>query len=100
MFGYNDLGYQTLRLDGYMTGPSREDLVQRVLQLYEGQIVSSKMPIKSCRELQVGDGGEVSLAVNGRAGRRVACVLDKQGWTMEILDMEGSSEEEEIYIGP
>jgi anaphase-promoting complex subunit 4 len=40
-------------------------------------------------------GGDVSLAVNGRTGRRVACVLDNKGSTMEILDMEGTSEEME-----
>ena len=39
MFGYNDLGYQTLSLDGYGNGPSREDLVQQVLQLWnEGHV--------------------------------------------------------------
>lgn len=39
MFGYNDLGYQTLPLDGYVKGPSREDMVQRVLQLWnEGHV--------------------------------------------------------------
>jgi anaphase-promoting complex subunit 4 len=37
----------------------------------------------------------VTLAVNGRAGRRVACVLDNKSSTMEILDMEGTSEEME-----
>jgi anaphase-promoting complex subunit 4 len=49
----------------------------------------SNIPIKACRELISGKEGEVSLAVNGRTGRRVACVLDKTGCTMEILDMEG-----------
>lgn len=35
--------------------------------------------------------------MNGRTGRRIACVLDNKGSTMEILDMEGSSEEMETY---
>ena len=43
----------------------------------------------------VGKEDALSLAVNGRTGRRVACVLDNKGSTMEILDMEGSSEEME-----
>jgi anaphase-promoting complex subunit 4 len=39
MFAYNDLGYQTLQFDGYVRGPSREDLVQRMLQLWnEGHV--------------------------------------------------------------
>jgi hypothetical protein len=39
MFGYNDLGYQTLPFDGYVKGPSREDIVQRALQLWnEGHV--------------------------------------------------------------
>jgi len=96
MFSYNDLGYQTLPLDGYVKGPSREHLVQQVLQLWdEGHMTSSNIPIKSCRELIAGKGGDVSLAVNGRTGRRVACVLDNKGSTMEVLDMEGNSEEME-----
>lgn len=33
---------------------------------------------------------DISLSVNGRAGRRVACILDNKSWTMEVLDMEGS----------
>jgi anaphase-promoting complex subunit 4 len=124
MFCYNDLGYQNLRLEGYVNGPSREDLVHRALQLWnEEQVCTMQrcilidilptngrllicalcilqappadIPIKRCRELIVGKEGDVSLAVNGRTGRRVACVLDTKGSTMEILDMEGSSEEME-----
>lgn len=37
----------------------------------------------------------MSLAVNGRAGRRVACVLDDKGTTMEALDLEGDGEDME-----
>ena len=55
------------------------------------QIRSIGIPIKSYRELNDGTGGDVSLAVNGRLGRRIACVLDNKGWTMEILDMEGEN---------
>jgi len=36
----------------------------------------------------------VFLAVNGRVGRRVVCVLDGDGTTMEILDMEGDEDME------
>lgn len=37
----------------------------------------------------------MTLAVNGRVGRRVACVSDEVGLALEILDMEGESEEDE-----
>jgi anaphase-promoting complex subunit 4 len=47
------------------------------------------MPIKQSRTLVGCKEGEVNLAVNGRAGRRVACVLDAEGIGLEILDMEG-----------
>ena len=42
-----------------------------------------------CRE------GTVTLAVNGRVGRRVACVLDDGGLALEIMDVESPEEEEE-----
>ena len=35
----------------------------------------------------------MTLAVNGRAGRRVSCVLDGTGTTVEVLDMEAEDEE-------
>ena len=37
----------------------------------------------------------MTLAVNGRVGRRVSCVLDEAGLTLEVLDMEGDEEETE-----
>lgn len=61
------------------------------------QAPKATIPIKFCRELIVGKGGDVTLAVNGRIGRRIACVLDNKGSTMEILDMEGNGEEMEPY---
>jgi hypothetical protein len=39
MLSYSDLGYQNLRLDGYVMASSREDLVQRILHLWnEGRV--------------------------------------------------------------
>ena len=34
------------------------------------------------------------MAVNGRAGRRVSCVLDEAGLTLEVLDMEAEEDED------
>lgn len=41
----------------------------------------------------------MTLSVNGRVGRRVSCVLDGAGITMEIIDMEGGDDEEEDEEG-
>jgi anaphase-promoting complex subunit 4 len=53
------------------------------------------LPIEQRRMLAGCKDGGVSLAVNGRAGRRVACVLDDRGLALEILDMEGEGEAED-----
>lgn len=34
----------------------------------------------------------IELALNGRVGRRVACVLDREDMGVEILDMAGEPE--------
>ena len=34
----------------------------------------------------------IELALNGRLGRRVACVLDREDMGLEILDMAGEGE--------
>lgn len=41
----------------------------------------------------------MTLSVNGRVGRRVSCVLDGAGLTLEIIDMEGGDGEEEEEEG-
>ncbi|KAJ7706158.1 anaphase-promoting complex, cyclosome, subunit 4-domain-containing protein [Mycena rosella] len=93
--GYSELDYQELGPAEYVKAPSREDLMQRAMELWEqGQLASIPMPIKGRRELAHGGSGPVSLALNGRAGRRVACVLDGQGTNMETLDLEGDAEQE------
>lgn len=58
------------------------------------QLPSKAMPIKRCRQLTACRNGSVCLAVNGRVGRRVVCILDGEGTRMEILDMEGDEEME------
>jgi hypothetical protein len=34
----------------------------------------------------------IELALNGRVGRRVACVLDREDMGLEILDMAGEAD--------
>lgn len=38
----------------------------------------------------------MSLALNGRAGRRVACIMDSTGTTLESFDLEGDAEDMEV----
>ncbi|KAH7883604.1 anaphase-promoting complex, cyclosome, subunit 4-domain-containing protein [Phlebopus sp. FC_14] len=92
---YTTLRYQTLESEGYVSGPARRDMMANALQRWNGgHLPWSRIPITRCRELSACRNGPVSLAVNGRVGRRVVCVLDGDGMEMEILDMEGEEEGE------
>ncbi|ESK88893.1 anaphase-promoting complex component cut20 apc4 [Moniliophthora roreri MCA 2997] len=75
--GYNDLGYQEIQYDGHSEA---------------GQLTTIPIPIKRCRALDSFKSGPVSLAVNGRSGRRTACILDHKGTTLETFDMEEDDE--------
>ncbi|KIY71613.1 hypothetical protein CYLTODRAFT_418678 [Cylindrobasidium torrendii FP15055 ss-10] len=96
-FGYSDLGYKTLDYDGDgILLHGREDLMAYTLSRWvQGQVASQSLPIRRCRRLAGCESGPASLAVNGRVGRRVACVLDGSGSSLEILDIEGGAEEDE-----
>jgi anaphase-promoting complex subunit 4 len=52
------------------------------------------MPIRRSYVLAACVSGEVSLALNGRIGRRVACVLDHKEAILEVLDIEGEMDDE------
>lgn len=91
---YSALEYQT-RSEGYVNSPARKDMIANVLQrLNEGHLLLKPIPIKRRRQLTACRDGSVSLAVNGRVGRRVVCILDGDGTTMDILDMEGDEDME------
>jgi anaphase-promoting complex subunit 4 len=51
------------------------------------------MPIRRSYVLAGCISGDVSLALNGRIGRRVACILDRKG-VLEVLDIEGETDDE------
>ncbi|KAI0932220.1 hypothetical protein AcW1_000598 [Taiwanofungus camphoratus] len=94
--GYADLTYQPIELRGYVNDLAREALMSEVTQrLQDGQLTSVHVPIIQSRSLAGCRKGKVTLAVNGRVGRRVACVLDDSGLALEILDMEGEEDEAE-----
>jgi anaphase-promoting complex subunit 4 len=52
------------------------------------------MPIRRSYVLAGCISGEVSLALNGRTGRRVACVLGQKEGVLEVLDIEGETDDE------
>jgi anaphase-promoting complex subunit 4 len=52
------------------------------------------MPIRRSYVLAGCVSGDVSLALNGRMGRRVACVLDRKEAILEVLDIEGEMDDE------
>lgn len=53
-------------------------------------------PISRRRALGGCKSGGVSLAMNGRVGRRVVGVVDSAGTTLETFDMEGDTEDMEV----
>ncbi|KAI0825146.1 anaphase-promoting complex, cyclosome, subunit 4-domain-containing protein [Trametes gibbosa] len=81
--GYANLMYHPIPGHAYVTGTTRETLMGDVLAaLANGQLPSAgTTPIIQSRALRGCREGAVTLAVNGRAGRRVSCVLDGTGTT-------------------
>ena len=58
--------------------------------VFASQLASVRLEIAAgSRQLPARADDGVSLALNGRVGRRVACVLDKGDMGLEILDMAG-----------
>ncbi|TFY69760.1 hypothetical protein EVJ58_g217 [Rhodofomes roseus] len=95
--GYGDLIYTAIELESYLTDFARESLGLEVLSRLEREQLSSEAaPLIQTRRLAGCREGRMALAVNGRTGRRVACVLDGAGTALEILDIEGEEEETEV----
>jgi len=95
--GYSDLIYETMELGKDVNDFAREALMLEVFQqLKDARRSSVPAPIIQSRTLAGCKEGKAFLAVNGRAGRRVACVLDGSGCVLEILDIEGEEEEAEM----
>ncbi|KAI0684827.1 hypothetical protein BC835DRAFT_1387651 [Cytidiella melzeri] len=96
--GYTNLVYEDAP-PGHVASVTREGLVLDLLQRVRDEqiwIAAVPIPVIGCRDLVGCQGGNtVSLAVNGRVGRRVACVLDSAGQALEVLDMEGEEDEED-----
>jgi len=88
---YAEIEYGDLDVE-YVKYPSREAIVaEAIAQLQKCTLVPVMATIRKRRALKLArrTGTAVSLCVNGRAGRRVACVLDGDGVALELLDMEG-----------
>lgn len=60
----------------------------------------STQPLTFSRAHKLGGTGQTPLAfaLNGRAGRRVGCVLGGDGRTMTVLDMEQGDEDEDEAV--
>ncbi|KAI9460950.1 anaphase-promoting complex, cyclosome, subunit 4-domain-containing protein [Lactarius psammicola] len=92
--GFSDLHYQELQHIGPVNELSREQLIEHAVEERKaGQIAAVLMPIRRSYVLAGCISGEVSLALNGRIGRRVACVLDRKDAILEVLDIEGETDE-------
>ncbi|KAH9175287.1 anaphase-promoting complex, cyclosome, subunit 4-domain-containing protein [Lactarius sanguifluus] len=92
--GFSDLRYQELQHIGPVNELSREQLIEHAVEEWKaGQIAAVLMPIRRSYVLAGCISGEVSLALNGRIGRRVACVLDRKEAILEVLDIEGEMDE-------
>lgn len=78
MVEYGDVEY------GYVKSCSREDLM-------EGWNAGGvqKRRISGGRVVRQSGGGRARVAVNGRTGRGVGCVVDDTGTEMECFDLEG-----------
>jgi hypothetical protein len=59
--------------------------------------VAPVLPIHRCRPLPTlpVPGGKISLALNGRKGRRVGCVSMGEGKQVEVFDMEEDEDAQE-----
>ncbi|KAF8609635.1 hypothetical protein BDV93DRAFT_540863 [Ceratobasidium sp. AG-I] len=99
MVMYRDVGYSPIaENDGVVY--SREALIELVMDRYEtGRLPGTHLPVERSRELQACTTGEAQLAVNGRRGRRMACVLDTAELVLEVLDMEGEDSDAEESDG-
>lgn len=92
--GFSDLHYQELQPVGPVNEVSREQLIEHAVEERKaGQIAAVLMPIRRSYVLAGCISGDVSLALNGRIGRRVACVLDRKEAILEVLDIEGETDE-------
>ncbi|KAF8761718.1 Anaphase-promoting complex, cyclosome, subunit 4 [Rhizoctonia solani] len=96
MIYYRELGW-TEDVWGGQEVVSREGLIEVVMHYHETDrvgLAQLAQTIARSRELQGCGTGPAQLAVNGRRGRRTACVLDSGG-VVEVLDMELEGGEEE-----
>ncbi|EJD03914.1 uncharacterized protein FOMMEDRAFT_167218 [Fomitiporia mediterranea MF3/22] len=106
---YSVLEYFEIDLAGYVNGLWQEDIVaEAIARVSAGQAGCPAAPIRKQRTLKLSRSarteasegeGIPSVAVNGRVGRRIGCVLDRSGMELEMLDLEGEDgtegEEEE-----
>ncbi|KAG5652103.1 hypothetical protein H0H81_006323, partial [Sphagnurus paluster] len=95
LFNYSELRYEPIKAS-YVSVPTREDLMLEVMKEWKQRKLSPvQVVLKQSRRLISCKSGDVAIALNGRQGRRVACVLDNKGTTLESFDLEGEADEME-----
>jgi len=98
---YSELGYEELEEGVGLHGLSREGIAWDAIRRWQTgaamahKAVGTAMEVTRSCTLSACQGDGVYMAVNGRTGRRVVCVLDKTSGVLEVLDLEAEEEEGE-----
>jgi len=89
---YGGLEYEERPID--VKGLTREQMMIDALNEWrDGTLTAVRLEIAAgSRQLTAQADDGIELALNGRVGRRVACVLDKGEMGLEILDMAGEAD--------
>ncbi|KAG6813275.1 hypothetical protein H0H92_012689 [Tricholoma furcatifolium] len=88
MMNYSDLSFQTTEVRHL---EAREEVMFQVIEQWkQGRLSAIRVQVERTSTL-TGGKGSLSLALNGKQGRRVACVVDSKG-TLEAFDLEGDDE--------
>ena len=113
MLHYRDVEYQKLPHGDDVNWGTREEMLHYCMELWKNgqvtrmsehsaagtdimlQMVPIEITVNRRRLLSNCRDGGISLALNGRVGRRVACVLDGTGTSLESFDLEGEGDDVE-----
>ncbi|KAI0033161.1 anaphase-promoting complex, cyclosome, subunit 4-domain-containing protein [Vararia minispora EC-137] len=94
--GYSNLPFALIHEGESLIGFSREGLAWETIERRRaGEFAGAAMEIRRSCAMQACKSENILLSVNGRLGRRVACVLDVDASIMEVFDLEADGEEDE-----
>ncbi|VDB99616.1 unnamed protein product [Peniophora sp. CBMAI 1063] len=96
LINFTAVGQQFVATEETLEGIAREEIAWRTMQRWRsGEFASSAIRLARWRAMTACRGEDFHLAVNGRKGRRIACVLDLESNTMETLDLAADEDETE-----